>query len=90
MSVPPVAENDAQIRQDSFNSLSTVEIGFCDVKDLQAMKPKPRRRLQETDTDFADGLDVLIQKTKAIGLRAGEEGLVSFPFSSIATRGGWK
>jgi hypothetical protein len=36
--------------------------------------PKPRRRT-DTHTDTADGLDVLIQKTKAVGLLSGEEGL---------------
>ena len=40
-----------------------------------AVKPRPRRRLADSD---ADGLDILIQKTKAIGLRHGEEGLVCF------------
>jgi hypothetical protein len=57
-------------------SLSNVELGLCDLTKIQTIKPKPRRRLQDTQTDRADGLDILIQKTKAIGLRQGEEGLV--------------
>ncbi|KAI8927221.1 armadillo-type protein [Entophlyctis helioformis] len=40
--------------------------------------PKPRRRLKDTGVDHASGLDVLIQKTKAISLQpeAGHEPLV--------------
>ncbi len=73
--VPPSAENDQQPRQLSINSFTDVDLGLCDFVDVN-VKLKPRRRLQDTKTDRADGLDILIQKTKAIGLRAGEEGLV--------------
>lgn len=55
----------------SFTTLSNVEVSFCDVGALA--KPKPRRITGES---AADGLDLLIMKTKAIGLRAGEDGLV--------------
>jgi hypothetical protein len=73
LQVPPSAEDDKQPRQLSMTSLQEIEPSFCDVE----IKVKPRRRLQDTQKDRADGLDILIQKTKAIGLRHGEEGLVS-------------
>jgi hypothetical protein len=73
--IPPSAEDDRQPRQLSMTSLAGIELGLCDLNQIQ-LKPKPRRRLQDTQKDRADGLDILIQKTKAIGLRAGEEGLV--------------
>lgn len=60
----------------SLSSLSHIDSGFIGISQLNEPAPKPRRRLTDGHKDRADGLDVLIQKTKAIGLRVGEEGLV--------------
>ncbi|KAJ3276059.1 Importin alpha subunit (Karyopherin alpha subunit) (Serine-rich RNA polymerase I suppressor protein) [Terramyces sp. JEL0728] len=59
----------------SLSSLSHIDTGFVGISQLNEPAPKPRRRLADGHKDRADGLDVLIQKTKAIGLRVGEEGL---------------
>lgn len=46
-------------------------------KEEQEEAPKPRRRLRDTLTDHADGLNVLIQKTKAFNIEPdGIEALV--------------
>lgn len=80
-------KTETQTRQDSFQTLSSLtDMGFCDPKDLSAVKPKPRRRNGDS---AADGLDILIQKTKNIGLRAGEEGLVKItPYEQTANENG--
>ena len=89
MSVPPVAENATQVRQSSFTNAANEDIGFGNLPEIQGknafkdtLKPRPRRRLGDNLTDRADGLDVLIQKTKAIGLRAGESELVILGLNS--------
>jgi hypothetical protein len=75
--IPPSAENDVQPRQPSVTHLSFADLTVAEL-DSNALPLKPRRRLLDSATDRADGLDILIQKTKAIGLRHGEEGLVIF------------
>ncbi|KAJ2999418.1 hypothetical protein HDV02_003036 [Globomyces sp. JEL0801] len=52
------------------NKNSIENKGFCDI----TLKPRPRRR---ADSSGVDGLDILIQKTKAIGLRGQEDGLAA-------------
>lgn len=76
MEIQPVsyaAEKELKPSHLSIKNLQEVELSLFPGD----VKPKPRRRLNENHIDRADGLDILIQKTKAIGLRAGEEGLVS-------------
>jgi hypothetical protein len=73
--ISPPSENDSQTRQLSINSLSQIDLLIDFWPDSH--HPRPRRRFKETSTDVADGLDILIQKTKAIGLLNGEEGLVN-------------
>lgn len=42
--------------------------GFVNEPEPSSHHPKPRRRLRDSARDKADGLDVLIQKTKAISI----------------------
>ena len=64
--------------------LTFTNTNLVPAKTLNLTKPRPRRRLADSD---ADGLDILIQKTKAIGLRQGEEGLVCIILSFICRKG---
>lgn len=73
--IPPVAENDEQVRQLSITSLSTVDLPFCGVAQLNVVKPKPRRYPWYSQRLPNDGIEVIIQKTRAMGV--GEEKLAA-------------
>ena len=60
----------------SFTNLTVPTHISLNLNSTEKEAPKPRRRLKDSATDKADGLNVLIQKTKAISLIPEEKPIV--------------